>query len=40
MQEDVPVPVSITAYTDKTFTYVRSTPVPLLLGSPLCPWCA
>ena len=26
-QEDVPMPVSITAYTDKTFTYVRS-PVP------------
>ena len=27
-QEDVPVPVSITAYTDKTFTYVRMPMLP------------
>lgn len=26
LKEDVPVPVSITAYTDKTFTYVIKTP--------------
>ena len=24
-QDDVPVPVTITAYNDKTFTYVRTT---------------
>jgi len=26
LKEDVPVPVSITAYTDKTYTYVTKTP--------------
>ena len=31
LQEDVPVPVSITAYTDKTFTYVRMALLPLTL---------
>ena len=29
-QADAPVPVVITAYSDKTFTYVRSPPIPAL----------